>query len=1308
MNTVTQSGPTTTRLGQTCLKCVSLFLLIAFSLSFFAATPAQSQDTCYAVNNGDWSDASTWDDSETGDGSTNCADADGDGIPESGDTAIILDDVNVTVDVTTTVGNLTLRDGPSGGKTLMRENLTVEGNLSVGEATGSNALFRNYGIDSGDFTIDDTNIVTVEGNLTIYGEMLIERLASQSGSVRVGDGNVVTPNTLTIRDEGKLEFSSSTSEVVYGEAERLTNESGSESVTNRGLLLNGGKFVVTGITGSSTNSGYIDVGSGGLLNFNNSFTNASNGYLELSNSTLTIELGLENNGRFVTNSTSVEFADSLDNEISLNGDFFDTNAFDEVIVRAGNQPGGTTVDPNDEMRAGGAENPIQIDGNLLVESGAQFGFDDPGTEGVDERADIEYTGLTFASNGSLFANTVTLSPPSGTVTVSGAVFAEVFVSSNSDAEVGTNNFKVTGLVTIGTGASLDVQTSTLRLLGDFRVDGTLIADDGTVSFEGRGRQTCCSPGAPDGLGGPADKVQDVIGSASVTFDAVFVGDDPLDSGGNPIEDGDSVAETDVLISSGSLPVTVSTDLTVSEGTIRIGRPVTLQGSMTVNDDGDFKFTDTNRLFKFSGSSAQTVTTTTPLTFPLVEVSKSGGSSVTLNGQLTVPTRLTMTSGNLSSGGDLVLPQTGVFSDAFPEDNLPEQGLVEYAGSGSLNGSITGNVIVRRQFDGTTADWHMVTTPSPNLTFEQMLEEGGDNDLLTAGIPSSDAPGQVSPSVIYYDESITGDANGDGTADKGDGWVSIGDMQNTITEGRGFLTYVYDDDVVGDGAGFPKVIDSESTVSNSFSFDYTPLLDYTDTGDAAADGWNLIGNPYLAVIDWDDLALSNVNDAVYIYVPGGGYQEYSATSTDSGTLFADNGYIAPFQAFFVQANGTSPSVSIDDIVNDQVVNPTGDPFLKSQREYPPQVRLWVERNGEKEDVLFLFQDNADSQFDDGDAYELSLPEDQLLSFYSPLDNGNALSINNLPLQIEEEIRLPMATVAQGCANDSPFGGEVTMTWPTMKNLPADWGVALYDKEADQLIDLRDASNTEYTFILASNTAASECTTSKATADSGMPAPPAPQVLKHSSAKSSDGTRFELRIIPNATLPVEIGSFTGSADGNNASLEWTTLSESNNSGFFVQQKVDGRFQAVSSLIESAAPNGTTTEQQSYRFRAENLDRGTTHTFRLRQVDVDGSESFSKEIDIQIGIGEAYTLEAYPNPITSRQTPTVRFAVEKSQPVTVEVYNTLGQRVRTLYNDTPRTTGQFISLDLDASSLSSGVYFIRMQGESFTTTEKLVVVR
>ncbi|WP_179862325.1 T9SS type A sorting domain-containing protein [Longibacter salinarum] len=211
-----------------------------------------------------------------------------------------------------------------------------------------------------------------------------------------------------------------------------------------------------------------------------------------------------------------------------------------------------------------------------------------------------------------------------------------------------------------------------------------------------------------------------------------------------------------------------------------------------------------------------------------------------------------------------------------------------------------------------------------------------------------------------------------------------------------------------------------------------------------------------------------------------------------------------------------------------------------------------------------------------------------------------------------------------------------------------------------------------------------------------------------ATDASGNTSEFTSTPDV-LPVELAFFNGTREGvDTVLLEWTTLSESNNSGFYVEQKVDGSYQTVSSLVASQAPNGTTTEQQSYRFRVEDLEEGTTHTFRLRQVDVDGKTSYSETVDVKVGIQDAYKLEAYPNPVANGQQPTVRFAVDKSQPVTIELYNTLGQRVRTLYNDTPRVTGEFQKVQVDVNSLASGVYFIRMRGESFATTKKLVVVR
>jgi hypothetical protein len=66
-----------------------------------------------------------------------------------------------------------------------------------------------------------------------------------------------------------------------------------------------------------------------------------------------------------------------------------------------------------------------------------------------------------------------------------------------------------------------------------------------------------------------------------------------------------------------------------------------------------------------------------------------------------------------------------------------------------------------------------------------------------------------------------------------------------------------------------------------------------------------------------------------------------------------------------------------------------------------------------------------------------------------------------------------------------------------------------------------------------------------------------------------------------------------------------------------------------------------------------------------------------------------------------------VKEATEVTVSVYNVLGQRVETLYQGTPQAE-QLRDVTLDASSLSSGVYFVRMKADGQTTTQRLTVVR
>jgi parallel beta-helix repeat protein len=199
----------------------------------------------------------------------------------------------------------------------------------------------------------------------------------------------------------------------------------------------------------------------------------------------------------------------------------------------------------------------------------------------------------------------------------------------------------------------------------------------------------------------------------------------------------------------------------------------------------------------------------------------------------------------------------------------------------------------------------------------------------------------------------------------------------------------------------------------------------------------------------------------------------------------------------------------------------------------------------------------------------------------------------------------------------------------------------------------------------------------------------------------GNSSEFSSVPTV-LPVEFVSFRGIALDNAAKLEWTTATEQNNAGFQVQRKVDGSFQNIDGAFVEGA--GTSEEPQSYSYRVEDLDAGQ-HTFRLKQVDVDGGSSFSKETTVKVGLDSQYELKAYPNPISEQAT--IKFAVKESQDVTLELYNTLGQRVQVLHQGSVPSS-QTRTVSLQASDLSSGLYIVRMRGESFSTTKSVTVVR
>jgi hypothetical protein len=79
-------------------------------------------------------------------------------------------------------------------------------------------------------------------------------------------------------------------------------------------------------------------------------------------------------------------------------------------------------------------------------------------------------------------------------------------------------------------------------------------------------------------------------------------------------------------------------------------------------------------------------------------------------------------------------------------------------------------------------------------------------------------------------------------------------------------------------------------------------------------------------------------------------------------------------------------------------------------------------------------------------------------------------------------------------------------------------------------------------------------------------------------------------------------------------------------------------------------------------------------------------------------------YPNPFNPSTT--IRYALPERSRVTLSVYNTLGQEVATLVNNTEGPG--YHEVKFDGSNLASGVYFYRLQAGSFVKTMKSVLIR
>jgi hypothetical protein len=133
----------------------------------------------------------------------------------------------------------------------------------------------------------------------------------------------------------------------------------------------------------------------------------------------------------------------------------------------------------------------------------------------------------------------------------------------------------------------------------------------------------------------------------------------------------------------------------------------------------------------------------------------------------------------------------------------------------------------------------------------------------------------------------------------------------------------------------------------------------------------------------------------------------------------------------------------------------------------------------------------------------------------------------------------------------------------------------------------------------------------------------------------------------------------------------------------------------------------------YTIKGLTTGQIYYITVTTYDIDGNESwYSNEVsgtitDIaeEIEIISVYKLtQNYPNPFNP--TTTISYSLTNNSLVQLKIFNILGQEVATLVNE-EKPIGKY-EINFNASNLSSGVYFYKIQTGDFVQTKKMILLK
>lgn len=207
-----------------------------------------------------------------------------------------------------------------------------------------------------------------------------------------------------------------------------------------------------------------------------------------------------------------------------------------------------------------------------------------------------------------------------------------------------------------------------------------------------------------------------------------------------------------------------------------------------------------------------------------------------------------------------------------------------------------------------------------------------------------------------------------------------------------------------------------------------------------------------------------------------------------------------------------------------------------------------------------------------------------------------------------------------------------------------------------------------------------------------------------------------------LPAQFNSFNFQSDSMGIWLNWSTQAATENLGYdiFRSQTETGDYTLINEdVIPTATSSG---DVHTYSYLDQSVEPGQTYYYQIGDVTLSGETTMYGPISATAyptgvtdhkqshNVSTDYKLdEAYPNPFNGKTT--IHFSMLKAGEVRIEVYNLMGQKIRTLVSEKRAAGNHFVSWDGKndfGQPIGSGIYLYKMTINNFQAGKRILYLK